>query len=71
MKIEFMNVNFMLKKLQHVTSKGVTEIKLESQKLESLPPVLAYIEDYAEKNGFTVLNATAEGSGLQIYLVKK
>jgi hypothetical protein len=71
MKIEFMNVNFMLKKLQHVTSTGVTEIKLESQKLESLPPVLAYIENYAEKNGFTVLNATAEGSGLQIYLVKK
>nr|MDO8111171.1 hypothetical protein [Candidatus Sigynarchaeota archaeon] len=71
MKIEVMNINFALSKLQHVTSAGITDIKMKNSKLESLPAVLAYIEDYAEKNGFTLLNGSAEGSGLIIFLVKK
>ncbi len=71
MKIEFMNVNFVMSKLQHVTSTGINEIKMKNSKLESMPPILAYIEDYAEKNGFTILNASAEGSNVQIFLVKK
>ncbi len=71
MKIELMLVNFAAKKLQHITSAGIKELKMDSMKIESLPPILAYIEDYAEKNGFTVLNGCVEGSGVQIYLVKK
>ncbi len=71
MKIEFMNVNFGQKKLQHVSSAGIKEVKMDSMKIEALPAVLAYIEDYAAKNGLDVLNATAEGGGVQIFLVKK
>ncbi len=71
MKIELMLVNFAQKKLQHVSSAGIKEVKMDSMKLESLPAVLAYIEDYAEKNGFTFINGCSEGGGVQIYLVKK
>jgi len=33
--------------------------------------MLAYIEDYAERNGFDVLNAVPAGNNTQIFLIKK
>ena len=43
---------------------------MNNNKIESLPPVLAYIEEYAEQNGFTVLNGVGVGNNIQIFLVK-
>ena len=71
MKIEMMNINFGLKKLQHITSSGIKNIKMDSVKLDSMPPILAYIEKYATENGFDVLNATTPGSNVSIFLIKK
>lgn len=65
-----MNINFVLKKLQHISSSGVKDVKMNNNKIESLPPVLAYIEEYAEQNGFTVLNGVGVGNNIQIFLVK-
>jgi hypothetical protein len=69
-KIEIMNINFVLKKLQHISSSGVKDVKMNSNKIESLPPIVAYIEEYAEQNGFTVLNGVGVGNNIQIFLVK-
>jgi hypothetical protein len=71
MKIEIFNINFVFKKLQHITSTGIHEIDMKTSKIEAIPPVLAYIEEYTEKNGFTILNGSPAGSNIQIFLVKK
>ena len=71
MKIEIMNINFALKKLQHISSAGMNEIKMKNAKVESMSPLLAYIEEYAEKNGFEVLNGVTSGSATQLFLIKK
>ena len=70
MKIEVMNINFVMKKLQHITSSGVKEVKMNNNKIESMHPILAYIEEYAEQNGFEVLNGVGVGNNIQIFLVK-
>ncbi|MHA1718709.1 MAG: hypothetical protein ACTSWX_07635 [Promethearchaeota archaeon] len=70
MKIEIMNINFMLKKLQHITSKEIIDIRMKNSKIESLPAILAYIEDYSEKNGFEILNGVSAGNNIQLYLIK-
>ena len=66
-----MNINFVMKKLQHISSSGVKEVKMNNNKIDSMPPILAYIEDYAEQNGFEVLNGVGVGNNIQIFLVKK
>ncbi|MHA1672489.1 MAG: hypothetical protein ACTSYI_02580 [Promethearchaeota archaeon] len=71
MKIEIMNINFYIKKLQHITSEGVKEIKMKNSKMDSAPEILAYIENYAAKNGFEFLNGAPAGNNIQIFLVKK
>ena len=71
MKIEVMNINFVQKKLQHISSSGVKDVKMNSNKIESMPAILAYIENYAEQNGFEVLNGVGVGNNIQIFLVKK
>ena len=71
MKIELMNINFYLKKLEHVSSSGIKDLKMKNNKIDSLPEILAYIEDYVEQNGFEVLNAAPAGNNLQIFLIKK
>ncbi|MHA1619463.1 MAG: hypothetical protein ACTSVZ_09280 [Promethearchaeota archaeon] len=71
MKIEIMNINYVKKKLEHITSAGIKEMKMRSNKVDSLPPILAYIEDYADQNGFTVLNGVAAGMNVMIFLSKK
>lgn len=70
MKIEIMNINFVLKRLQHISSSGVKDVKMDNNKIESLPPILAYIEEYAQQNGFEVLNGVGVGNNIQIFLVK-
>ena len=70
MKIEVMNVNFGVRQLEHITSSGMKTIRMKGRGIEALSPVLAYIEDYAEQNGFTVLNGAASGSNVQIFLIK-
>ncbi|MEJ2296683.1 MAG: hypothetical protein P8Y23_18195 [Candidatus Lokiarchaeota archaeon] len=71
MKIEIMNINFVLKKLQHISSLGVKDVKMNNNKIESLPPILAYIEEYAQQNGFEMLNGAGVGNNIQIFLIKK
>ncbi|MHA1520607.1 MAG: hypothetical protein ACTSRK_10540 [Promethearchaeota archaeon] len=71
MKIEIMNINFYMKKLQHITSEAVKEIKMKNSKMDSVPAMLAYIEEYAAKNGFEFLNGAPAGNSIHIYLVKK
>jgi hypothetical protein len=66
-----MNINFVLKKLQRISSSGVEDVKMDSNKIKSLPPVLAYIEEYADQNGFEVLNGVSAGNNIQIFLIKK
>ena len=66
-----MNINFVMKKLQHISSSGVKEVKMKNNKVESMAPILAYIEEYAEQNGFEVLNGVGVGNNIQIFLVKK
>jgi hypothetical protein len=70
MKIEYISIVFQLKKWYHVTSTGVKETKMGSSGFDSLPPILAYIEEYAEKNGFTIVNP-AVGNSMQIFLIKQ
>ena len=60
-----------MKKLQHISSSGVKEVKMKNNKVESMAPILAYIEEYAEKNGFEVLNGVGVGNNIQLFLVKK
>jgi hypothetical protein len=71
MQIEIMNINFILKKLQHIKSSGIEVVKMNSNKIESIPPILAYIEEYADQNGFEVLNGVSAGNNIQIFLIKK
>lgn len=71
MKIEVMNINFVMKKLQHISSSGVKEVKMKNNKIESMVPILAYIEEYADQNGFEVLNGVGVGNNIQIFLIKK
>jgi hypothetical protein len=71
MNIEIMNINFVMKKLQHISSAGVKDVKMKNSKIDSLPPILAYIEEYANTNGFEVLNGAAVGSNVQLFLIKK
>ena len=44
---------------------------MNNGKIESMPPILAYIEEYAEQNGFEVLNGGGVGNNIQIFLIKK
>ena len=71
MKIELMNINFYLKKLEHVSSSGIKDVKMKNSKIDSLPAILAYIEEYVEQSGFEVLSAAPAGNNLQIFLIKK
>ncbi|TFF90660.1 MAG: hypothetical protein EU548_01880 [Promethearchaeota archaeon] len=71
MKIEVMNINFVMKKLQHISASEVKEVKMKNGKIQSMPPILAYIEEYAEQNGFEVLNGAGVGNNIQIFLIKK
>ncbi|MFX0076331.1 MAG: hypothetical protein ACFE96_12875 [Candidatus Hermodarchaeota archaeon] len=71
MKIEVMNINFVMKKLQHIKSSGIEVVKMNSSKIDSMPPILAYIEEYADQNGFEVLNGVSAGNNIQIFLIKK
>lgn len=66
-----MNINFVMKKLQHISSSGVKEVKMKNNKIESMVPILAYIEEYADQNGFEVLNGVGVGNNIQIFLIKK
>ena len=66
-----MNINFVLKKLQHISSSGIEVVKMNNSKIDSMPPILAYIEEYADQNGFEVLNGVGVGSNIQIFLIKK
>ena len=66
-----MNINFVMKKLQHISSAGIEIMKMNNSKIDSMPPILAYIEEYADKNGFDVLNGVSAGSNIQIFLIKK
>jgi len=70
-KIEVMNINFVMKKLQHISSSGIEIVKMNNSKIDSMPPILAYIEEYAVQNGFEVLNGVSAGSNIQIFLIKK
>jgi hypothetical protein len=71
MKIEIMHINFLGRKLQHITSAGINDIPMNKRNIEALSPILAYIEGYATENGFDILNGVAEGSNIQIFLIKK
>ena len=66
-----MNINFVMKRLEHITSAGIQQIKMESNKIDATPPILAYIEKYASENGFTLLNGVAAGPNIQLFLVKQ
>ena len=66
-----MNINFVMKKLQHISSSGIEIMKMNNSKIDSMPPILAYIEEYADKNGFEVLNGVSAGANIQIFLIKK
>lgn len=66
-----MNINFILKKLQHISSSGVKDVKMNNNKIDSMPPILAYIEEYADQNGFEALNGVSAGNNIQIFLIKK
>ena len=66
-----MNINFVMKKLQHISSSGIEIVKMNNSKIDSMPPILAYIEEYAVQNGFEVLNGVSAGSNIQIFLIKK
>lgn len=66
-----MNINFLLKKLQHISSSGIEVVKMNNNKIDSMPPILAYIEEYADQNGFEVLNGVSAGNNIQIFLIKK
>ena len=46
-------------------------MKMNNSKIDSMPPILAYIEEYADKNGFEVLNGVSAGANIQIFLIKK
>ena len=70
MKIEVLNVNFAGRQLEHVTSSGMKTLKMKGRGVEALVPVLAYIEDYADQNGFTMLNGTSAGNNVQFFLIK-
>jgi hypothetical protein len=66
-----MNINFVMKKLQHISSSGIEVVKMNNSKIDSMPPILAYIEEYADQNGFEVINGVSAGNNIQIFLIKK
>jgi len=68
MKVEYISVNLLARRMTHAKSSGVETTKYE--KASFSPNVLAYIEDYITKNGFEIINVY--GDNLMVYhLVKR
>ena len=71
MKIEVMNINYVGKKLEHITSTGIQEVKMSSRGYDALPSVVGYIEKYATENGFKLINGASVGNNVQLFLAKQ
>ena len=58
----------------HLTSSGIKETDLKNKKVinkERAQEILAYVENYVNKNGFERVEITSEGNDVSYFLIKK